>query len=301
MSYNIPQTLAQIAHNAAVSEVMTTPKPGLVDALGNGCHNDMDAALFLKSAEAIAPCWALQAETGLNGTLPKAALALLKRTGSEAERAMFEATGGINTHKGLIYLMSLLLYGAGFCAYNGRTMNAKNIAESAASAVQGVVERELGAVLKTKPERKLTNGERLFIAYGITGVRGEAEQAFPSVISAGLPAYRHALAAGASKNNAGLSALLAIMLVCCDSNVIHRAGYDYAKNIYPSLVRKAQAGYSPYTCDYSALIQLENEFIPLRVSPGGAADLLSCTYFLHETESAFTVNYGHKHSGNGTS
>ena len=94
--------LAEAAHEAAVSEALTTPKPGLVDAEGSGCHNDMDCALFLKSARAIAPFWEAQARTGLEGTPPSAAMRELRAAGAAMERAMFAATDGINTHKGLI-------------------------------------------------------------------------------------------------------------------------------------------------------------------------------------------------------
>ena len=93
--------------------------------------------------------------------------------------------------------------------------------------MRGAVERELGALLAEPPRRALTNGERLYVEHGVTGVRGEAERGFPSVINAGLPALRRALESGASFNDAGLAALLSIMLVCEDSNVMHRAGYEY--------------------------------------------------------------------------
>lgn len=273
--------LAEAAHEAAVSEALTTPKPGLVDAEGSGCHNDMDCALFLKSARAIAPFWEAQARTGLEGTPPSAAMRELRAAGAAMERAMFAATDGINTHKGLIYLMSLLLYGAGYALSSRDRVSAADAAKAASLAVRGVVEKELLPLAEKRPARELSNGERLFVEYGITGIRGEAAAAFPSVIGGGLPAMRRAAEAGASENDAGLAALLTIMTVCEDSNVIHRAGYDYWKNVYPPLVGAALAAFDPCRPDYRLLRELEADFLPLRVSPGGAADLLSCTYFLN--------------------
>ncbi len=272
--------LADAAHQAVVKEVMTTPKPGLVDAEGCGCHEDMDCRLFMKSAGAIAPFWKEQASAGLRLIPPEDALPVLKKNGVDAERAMFASTGGINTHKGLIYLMSLLLYGAGFVKASGGG-GAESAAAAAAAAVRGSVAAELASLAGSLPARALSNGERLFLEHGVTGIRGEAEAAFPSVTRCGLPVLRHALAAGASENDAGLAALLSIMLVCSDSNVIHRAGFDYWKNIYPSAVAEAQRRFDPLHPDYTPLYELETSFLPLRVSPGGAADLLSCTYFLY--------------------
>ena len=50
MKSRAAKLLASAAHEAAVREVLTTPKPGLVDAEGSGCHEDLDCALFIKSA-----------------------------------------------------------------------------------------------------------------------------------------------------------------------------------------------------------------------------------------------------------
>ena len=273
--------LAIAAYEASVREVMTAPKPGLVDAEGSGCHDDMDCALFLKSARALAPFWIRQARAGLEGLPPELAMARLRPAGAEMERAMAEATGGVNTHKGLVYLMSLLLYGAGFAIFSGSPRSAEDAAQFASLAVRGAVERELGVLLAHPPLRALSNGERLYAEHGVTGVRGEAERGFPSVINAGLPALRRALANGASFNDAGLAALLSIMLVCEDSNVMHRAGFDYWRGEYLVLTAAALRRFRAPSWDRAPLYELERRFMERRVSPGGAADLLSCTYFLH--------------------
>ncbi|OUO93986.1 triphosphoribosyl-dephospho-CoA synthase [Cloacibacillus sp. An23] len=286
--------LAIAAYEASVREVMTSPKPGLVDAEGSGCHDDMDCALFLKSARAIAPFWIRQARAGLSGAPPERAMELLRPAGAEMERAMLEAAGGVNTHKGLIYLMSLLVYGAGFAIFSGAPLSAETAARFAALAVRGSVERELGVLRGASQRRALTNGERLYLEHGVTGVRGEAERGFPSAICAGLPALRRALGGGASFNDAGLAALLEMMLVCEDSNVIHRAGFDYWRGGYMELVRRARAAFRAPSWDRAPLYELERRFMERRVSPGGAADLLSCVYFLHSISDARTLSVVNK-------
>ena len=273
--------LARAAFKASVREATATPKPGLVDSEGSGCHDDMDCALFLKSARAIAPFWELQARTGLDGVTPEFAMAPLRQTGIEMERAMAKATCGVNTHKGLIYLMSLLLYGAGFSIFSGLARTAENAANCASLAVRGAVERELASIGKSVTRHQLTNGERLFVEHGVTGARGEAERGFPSVVNAGLPAFRRALREGANDNNASLAALLEIMLVCEDSNVMSRAGFDYWQNEYKKLVAETRREFCAPEWSHAPLYELERKFMERRVSPGGAADLLSCTYFLH--------------------
>lgn len=275
--------LGRAAHDAAVAEIMTAPKPGLVDPLGSGCHSDMDWNTFMRSADAIAPFWSEQAAVGLDGAEPETAMGALRSTGIKMEDSMLTATEGINTHKGLIYLMSLLLYGAGFCIHKKSALTPRNIAAYASRAVKGSVDGELRS-LKGRA-LGLTHGEKLFLEHGVTGVRGEAENAFPCVLKHGLPELERALSNGATRNNAMLAALLAIMLNNEDSNVIYRGGFDYWRGAYRESVREAKRLFDPLGRDYSPLVELEKSFMPLRISPGGAADLLSCTFFIHNVTS----------------
>ena len=277
--------LADAADRAVADEIMTAPKPGLVDPLGPGCHADMDLRTFLQSADAIRRFWHSQAMVGLSGISCESALPMLRSIGIEMETSMFAATCGINTHKGLIYLMSLLLYGAGFSLYNGMPLSPEAVAAFASSAVKGTVEKEL-LPLRLRPDiNRMTHGEKLFVLHGVTGIRGEAEAGFPSVLNAGLPAFNAAVSAGAGRNEASLAALLAIMEVNEDSNVIHRGGFDFWTHEYRSAVREAREKFDPLSGCYKAILDLEKFFMLRRVSPGGAADLLSCTLFLDKITS----------------
>lgn len=273
--------IGRAAHIAAVSEIMTRPKPGLVDPLGCGCHKDMDWRLLLASADALAPFWAEQAAAGLDGVPPETALPKLRALGIKMDMAMFAAAGGVNAHKGLIYAMSLLVYGAGYAVYNKNELTPQAITGYAAAAAAGSVGRELAALPKDGSAGQLTHGEQLFLRHGVTGIRGEAEKGFPSITEAGLPELRRALTEGAGENDSALCALLAIMEVNEDSNVIHRGGFDFWKNEYREMVAKTRKNFVPGSGDYSAVIELEKAFLPHRVSPGGAADLLACTLFLN--------------------
>src|SRR5262249_1462328 len=49
-------------------EVLTYPKPGLVSHVDNGAHHDMDAALLVRSADALAPFFSELARAGAGGT-----------------------------------------------------------------------------------------------------------------------------------------------------------------------------------------------------------------------------------------
>ena len=60
--------VAALAVQSLLDEVLTTPKPGLVDCRNSGSHKDMDIFTFSASAAALAPyfleCVQIGQETG---------------------------------------------------------------------------------------------------------------------------------------------------------------------------------------------------------------------------------------------
>ena len=281
--------LGAIAASSALTEVFIAPKPGLVDRSSSGSHRDMDFVTFLLSLSALAPYWQRQAQRGLEGVPPEDALSALRETGIAMDSAMFQATSGINTHKGLVFALSLLLYGAGRCLFLGEGLQPEKVAAAAASAAEGCCERELLSLLKAPPPRPLTSGERIFLEHGVTGIRGEVENGFPTVLEEGLPSFRQALARGATRHDSALYSLFHLMMHGGDTNVIARKGYTYWKDEYRRLTAGLIGlGIPPY--DDAALASLEeaDELFRLNdISPGGAADLLTCTLFLHDCDILF--------------
>src|SRR5690554_614761 len=87
---------------AMLSEVSTHPGFGLVNPINSGIHQDMDIALFIKSAYAIAPHFKKVSQCSTDS--PQHFFNDLRNLGIEIEKTMFEATENVNTHKGLIFL-----------------------------------------------------------------------------------------------------------------------------------------------------------------------------------------------------
>ncbi len=91
-------------------EVSTTPKPGLVDRNNSGSHSDMDFFTFLDSSASLIPwfreffCLGWDHSSESDGQI----FERLRYAGQRAETAMFSATGGINTHKGLVFASAIL-------------------------------------------------------------------------------------------------------------------------------------------------------------------------------------------------
>ena len=106
----VPHVVAHMAAHALKAELDTTPKPGLVDLADSGSHTDMDHALMTTSIKTLMQYFVTLAQAGNSQELPDAAS--IRRTGIEAEKAMLQSTGGVNTHKGALFSMGLTIVAA---------------------------------------------------------------------------------------------------------------------------------------------------------------------------------------------
>lgn len=268
--------IGELAARSLLYEVGTTPKPGLVDRRNNGSHADMDIFTFFASTAALQPYFAQCAQIGMDTAESDApeTFRRIRWSGKQAEAAMNRATNGVNTHKGAIFSLGIL------CAALGRLgrerwTDSKAVLSECAAMVQGIVQREFAGITA---ENARTAGQKLYLQHGITGVRGQAEAGFPAVLTAGLPTLERALSEGYSINDAGCCALLALMCAATDTNLISRSDHGTQLSVVEqveTLLKK-----TPFP-DEDTLAAMDAAFISRNLSPGGSADLLSMTYFLH--------------------
>lgn len=269
------EKIASLAVESLVEEARTTPKPGLVDMRNNGSHTDMNIDTFINSAHALKPYFHTCVEIGHKtaGRPPKETFPPLRKAGLDAEKAMYHVTGGVNTHKGAIYSMGIL------CAAFGRLWTPQ-LPVTDVSQILSVCAEIVSS--STKEDFKnidtSTAGGRLYLKYGLKGIRGEVEAGFPSVQKFGLPKYEKALEAGLSHNDAGSVTLLNLVANIEDTNLYHRGGKEgrqYAVKQAQLLLEN-----DPYPTR-KQIEALDDAFIEKNLSPGGSADLLAVTYFLH--------------------
>ena len=272
--------------SAALSrEVVTTPKPGLVDRANNGSHRDMDIDTFRASIEALAPYWKECFDLGRKTAqdAPAETFRKLREAGLRAEQTMLAATAGVNTHKGAIFTLGAV------CGAIGRLWTAEapcrdpeRIARECAAMTKDAVAADWAA-MKDLPAEKLTAGQRLYRQFGLAGIRGEVAAGLPGVTDVVLPALRRALAAGKSLNDAGAIALLHLIARGTDTNMVHRGGMALAREAAEKVRDLLSRNPMP---DMAEIAALDRWFIENNLSPGGCADLLGVTYFLHDWESA---------------
>lgn len=271
------ETVARLAVQSLLYEVCTTPKPGLVDRRNSGSHRDMDIFTFMASSAALHPYFRQCAAIGMDtaGLDAPETFRRLRWAGKQAESLMKTATGGVNTHKGAIFSLGVL------CGALGRMEREdwkapEKVLDECAAMVCGVTAGDFDGVTE---ENARTVGQRLFLRYGITGVRGQAEEGFPAVKHAGLPTLEKALSEGRSLNDAGCLALLALMTAATDTNLIARSDRETQLQVTEQVRAMLTADEMP---DTAALEELDEQFIRQNLSPGGSADLLAMTYFLHD-------------------
>src|SRR5580698_8515416 len=101
--------LARLARQALIAEAELTPKPGLVDRRGQGAHTDLSLDIMRRSALAIEPYFCRMAILSRGARPSQSMREQLAVVGRHAERAMLEATGGSNSHKGAVWALGLLV------------------------------------------------------------------------------------------------------------------------------------------------------------------------------------------------
>jgi triphosphoribosyl-dephospho-CoA synthase len=261
--------LAAAAVAALHDELRAYPKPGLVSPVDSGAHADMDFALMCKSADSLLEPLAQLAAAGREGCSFEEALMPL---GIAAERRMLAATGGVNTHRGAIFSMGLVIAAIA----RATALSTRIVPDS----VRAALKHEWGEALEAHAALGRTaasHGAIVRRKTGRDGARREAALAFPSVFEVGIPALRQALEAGLDSNAANIQTLFALMEAVDDTTVLYRGGLDAGTFVRRSAATFLADGgcFQPDWLERAE--RLHRSFIERNVSAGGCADLLACT------------------------
>ncbi|UZE11608.1 triphosphoribosyl-dephospho-CoA synthase [Pseudomonas sp. B21-053] len=264
--------LADLAVDALIDEADLSPKPALVDRRGNGAHTDLHLGLMHASALSLWPAFKEMAEAAIEfGEVGLPLREALGRIGREGEQAMLATTSGVNTHRGAIWALGLLVAAAA-------------LENTKASAVTLCAAR-LALLDDRYAPRPLSHGAQVAQRYGARGAREEAQLGFPSVLQRALPQLQRSRALGHGEQNARLDALLAIMTRLADTCVLYRAGEQGLQTMQLGAQAVLDAGGSASLGGRRRLHELDEQLIALNASPGGAADLLAACLFIDRIES----------------
>ncbi|MEY8353318.1 triphosphoribosyl-dephospho-CoA synthase [Lachnospiraceae bacterium 54-53] len=268
--------IGEMAYRALLEEVHTTPKPGLVDLYSPGAHKDMDVFTFERSAAALKPYFTAMAMEGLCFPgAPELLFESIRRTGLWAEGAMYRATAGVNTHKGLIFHLGILGAAAGACVRTGGGVSLNGLLKKEQAMVGGTLAREVEDMRKPAG-----SGEKRLIRTGPLGARGEAMSGYASVLEIALPVMDRGLKEGRDWNLVKLETLFALMSRVEDSNILKRHDprvLSEVRGLAKDFLREGGA----YRDGSLFLLKcMDREFIRRNISAGGCADLLAVTIFI---------------------
>ena len=265
----VPQEIAQNAEKALLYEVVTNPKPGLVDPADRGPHPDMDVYLFINSSLSLGEYFRQAAKIGTNFTDTdlREMFKKLRQAGIQAEKTMFEATKKINTHKGAIFSLGLFVCASAYCQRHRDLDEFEVISKM----TQGLVKHDLG-------QKSDTAGERQFLKYGKGGVRAEAEAGYPIVKNVALPFLAKSTG---ELNTCLLDTLMKIVSQIEDSNLIKRAGnIQVVKWSHEQAEKYLDLGGYGTAAGKEFMQELNRIFKEKNYSLGGSADILIITIFM---------------------
>ncbi len=292
----LPYIIAHLAIQALQAELDTTPKPGLVDKDNNGAHRDMDYALMQLSINTLHPYFVRLALLGFADTLPSHTV--IRDAGIEAEKAMLEATNGVNTHKGALFSMGLAVVAAAYeekKAAANKEERGKEREEEYLSSLQLTIK----ALAASFPDTSGTHGSKAKqLSNGTTTIKGaldNAREGYETLFAEWLPFYNERRKSHDA--HALHKTLLRIMCDIDDTNVIYRTNVVTAEEVKQearALLASFEEAYAAEdkekcasaieekcaSAELLALKDMDRRYTERNISPGGAADMLSLTVFI---------------------
>lgn len=238
---NAENPLPRFAQISLLSELCRPLGFGCVTVNHTGSHQDMDFFTFLRSLPVVAA--SLEKVTG------EMDFPALRNYGCGVEQRMFQATRGINTHKGAVFLYLLLA-----AAYL-RTTSTDTM-----PATLQILAKPIGEDFARKPD---SHGLKLYRKHGVRGIRGEAQRGFPLL-------FVHDKIPETPEEFNRLS--LQLMGQIEDTNAMHRAGMEGWRQL-KQRARKVLSG--EMTAE-----ALDGWCLEKNISTGGTADLVGGAVFI---------------------
>ena len=249
---SVPFVLGVLAAQAMRDELNLKGKPGLID---NGSHSDMNYEVMMRSINAIEPYLVKLAQLSYSDEMP--AVTTVTSIGLQAESAMLEATGGVNTHKGAIFALGMMVAGIAHSVYRLHQVDVAKIREAIMTLAKGM------------PATSDTHGAAVRQKHHVKGALDMALEGYAQLFEDWMPYFQQVK----EDEQARLRLLLHIVSTLEDNNLYHRGG---AELTLESQQRCAQVADNFRTEDNEALAEWMKKH---NMSPGGSADMLALSLF----------------------
>lgn len=245
----------EIIKESILTELNLDPKFGLVTPFSQGSHNDMDYDLMASSIEVvskgISELFLVGYHNNINDTYE-----IIRNKGLEIEKKMLNITNGINTYKGLIFVLGFISASLGNYIRDFRG-NLISRLKQLANRINDDFNDFSGK----------TFGEKAYLEYGIRGARG--------IVIDGVP-LAFELSKSLKYDKEDLIMTLAKIISQTDDTVLLKRCNDINKyNYYKDRFKVLK---------YSEVNKLTKECIKENLSFGGSADVLIATIFLNKVK-----------------
>ena len=268
----VPYIVAHLATRALKAELNTTPKPGLVDTHDSGAHRDMDHALMMRSIRAMHPYFVRLATLGYDSTQLPAHDDIVS-IGIEAEKAMFNSTGGVNTYKGALFSMGLALTAATYIIGRGKVATTTHGKEYVPGDLLSAIIIQLANGF---PDTRGTHGSQAKqtaqAGGSLKSALDNAREGYTQLFGEWLPFYETRIKGDDSYVKH--KTLLRIMCDLDDTNIVYRTDYATMQQV------KTQARHLLEDFSEAGIDDLNRDFVSRNISPGGSADMLALVAFL---------------------
>ena len=266
VSNKVSELIEEHLTEIILSEVMKSiyeeldlfPKFGLVSHRDNGCHTDMDYEMFVRSTFTLKPFIKKFILFGIQGKTDSSELI---KIGQEAEQAMFKVTNGVNTQKGLIFVLGIFLPSLckAIISNQGPEFVKEEIIKTSNEVIGDYFER-----IEEKDD--LTHGDKVYLEHSLKGIRGEALLGFPLIFD--IDDYDHIAEFFRPQEY-----LIELMSKLDDTTIVHRKGIETLQRVKREMTQLIMGGgYMKNTRRYKELSDIyKNDGI----SPGGSSDLLA--------------------------
>ncbi|MBU1145412.1 MAG: triphosphoribosyl-dephospho-CoA synthase [Firmicutes bacterium] len=247
-----------------LSELELSPKFGLVTPTSNGSHTDMEYSLLRNSIKIVKPFLLEMFLVGSRNLPLDQTFKIIREIGKIAEGKMYKFTQGINTYKGIIFNLGLIITACGYGLFG-------HYPYIAIFDIVKIMAKDL------TDEIEVISGERNMIDhpnFEFTGARGEAERGYLTIQEV-LPMLIDDL------RETRILALIRIIQLSEDSICLKRCktfeNYLTVKRMFEGI----------RNFDEDLFINITSKCIEKNVSFGGSADLLVASIFLTKIKDLF--------------
>lgn len=265
IKYYLLEVIDDLVLKSIYYELNLDNKFGLVTPTSKGSHLDMDYELMQVAINSMHNYFGKMFACGYKSDSLDEAYIEGKEIGKVAEKAMYQATNGINCYKGLIFILGLACISSGYVLSHNQKYD--NIYENIAIMTKDIFD-----------EKKYhTFGEYAYEKYQFGGAKAEARNGLKTVKLA-----THILKNENEINNKVLYRTLIGIIENCNDTVMLKRAKSLSKFYY----FKNKIGTINYN-DMEAIKNMTSDCISNNISCGGAADILITAIYLYQLKEIF--------------